>query len=52
MIPGHHTAFSNNQSLVSILHRELERKMEKLEHMKLEVMPPKIKSKSQFSERE
>ena len=35
MIPGRHTAFSNNQSLVSILHRELERKMEKLEHMKL-----------------
>ena len=52
MVPGRHTAFSNNQNLVSILQKELECKVEKLKHMKLEVMPPKIKGKSQFPERE
>ena len=31
----------------SILHKELERKVEKLKHMKLEVMQPKIKKKSE-----
>lgn len=32
MVPGRHTAFSNNQNLVSILQKELERKVEKIEH--------------------
>ena len=30
MVPGRHTAFSNNQNLVSILQKELECKVEKL----------------------
>ena len=34
--------------MVSILHKELERKVEKLKHMKLEVMQPKIKNKSEL----
>ena len=33
----------NNQKIVSDPHKELERKVEKLKHMKLEVMQPKIK---------
>ena len=37
VVPGRYTAFSNNQKMVSILHKELERKVEKLKHMKLEV---------------
>ena len=45
VVPGRYTAFSNNQKMVSILHQELERKVEKLKHMKLEVMQPKIKRK-------
>ena len=44
VVPGRYTAFSNNQKMVSILHKE--RKVEKLKHMKLEVMQPKIKNKS------
>ena len=33
MVPGRYTAFSNNKKMVSI-----ERKVEKVKHMKLEVM--------------
>ena len=31
MVTGHYTAFSNNQKMVTILHRELEHKVQ---HMK------------------
>ena len=48
MVPGWCTAFSNNQAMVAILHRELEHKVEKLKHMKLEVMWPKTKNKVNF----
>ena len=41
MVTGHYTAFSNNKKMVTILHRELEHKVEKVQHMKLEVMQPK-----------
>ena len=42
MVPGCYTAFSNNKKMVTILHRELEKKVQ---HMKLEVMQPKTKNK-------
>ena len=35
--------------MVSILHKELKRKVEKFKHMKLEVMQPKIKNKFELS---
>ena len=41
MVTGHYTAFSNNKKMVTILHRELEHKVENVQHMKLEVMRPK-----------
>ena len=41
MVTGRYTAFSNNKKMETILHRELEQKVEKVQHMKLEVMPPK-----------
>ena len=34
--------------MVTILHRELERNVEKVKHMKLEVMWPKIKNNMNF----
>ena len=34
--------------MVRILHRELERKVEKVKHMKLEVMRPKTKNNMNF----
>ena len=34
---GCYTAFSNNRKMVTILHKELERKVEKLKHMELAV---------------
>ena len=34
--------------MVTILHRELERKVEKVKHMKLEVMRPKTKNNMSF----
>ena len=40
----HHTAITNNQRMVSILHKELGRKVEILKHMTLEVLQPKIKT--------
>ena len=48
MVTGHYTAFSNNKKMVTILHRELESKVEKVQHMKLEVMWPKTKNKMSF----
>ena len=45
MVSGHYTAFSNNKKMVTILHGELERKVEKVKYMmKLEVMRPKTKN--------
>ena len=43
-----YTAFSNNKKMVTILHRGLERKVEKVKHMKLEVMLPKAKHNMNF----
>ena len=44
MVPGRYTAFSNNKKMVTILHRELERKGENVRDMKLEVTRPKTKN--------
>ena len=52
VVLGHYTASSNNEKMVSILHKELERKVEKFKHMKFEVMQPKIKNKPQLLTRE
>ena len=43
-----YTAFANNKKVVTILHRELERKVEKVKHMRLEVMRPKTKNNMNF----
>ena len=43
-VPGHYTAFSKNKKMVTILRRELECKVGKVKHMKLEVMQPKTKT--------
>jgi len=48
VVTGHYTALSNNKKMVTILHRELERKVEKVKHMKLEVMRPKTKNNMNF----
>ena len=48
MITGRYTAFSNNKKMVTFLHRELEHKVEKVQHMKLEVMRPKTKNNMNF----
>ena len=48
MVPGRYIAFSNNKKMVTILHRELERKVEKVQHMKLEVTRPKTKTNMNF----
>ena len=37
--------FSKNKKMATILHRELERKVEKVQHMKLEVMRSKTTEK-------
>ena len=45
MVPRRYTAFSNNKKMVTILHRELESKVEKVNKpMKLEVMGLKPKT--------
>ena len=44
VVPGRYTALSNDKKMVTILHRELEHKVEKVKHMKLEVMWPKTKT--------
>ena len=43
VVPGRYTAFSNNKKTVTI-----ERKVEKVKHMKLEVMWPKTKNNMNF----
>ena len=48
MVPGPYTALSNDKKMVTILHRELERKVEEVKHMKLEVMRPKTKNNMNF----
>ena len=48
VVPGRYTALSNDKKMVTILHRELERKVEKVKHMKLEVMWPKTKNNVNF----
>ena len=49
VVTGRFTAFSNNKKMVTILHRELEHKIEKVKHMKkLEVMRPKTKNNMNF----
>ena len=48
MVPGRCTAFSNSKKMVTILHRGLERKVEKVKHMRLEVMQPKTKNNMNF----
>ena len=40
----HHTDFSKNQKMVSILHKERRHKVEMLKHVMLEVLQPKIKT--------
>ena len=41
-------AFSNNKKMVTILHRELEQKVVKVQHMKLEVLRLKTKNNMNF----
>ena len=48
MVTGRYTAFSNKKKMVTILLRELEHKVEKVQHMKLEVMWPKTKNNMNF----
>ena len=48
MATGRYTAFSNNKKMITILHRELEHLVEKVKHMKLEVMRPKTKNNMNF----
>ena len=46
--PGRYAALSNDKKMVAILYRELERQIEKVKHMNLEVMPPKTKNNVNF----
>ena len=48
MVTGCYTAFSNNKKIVAILHRELEHKVEKVKHMKLEVIQLETKNHMNF----
>ena len=48
MVPGRYTALSNDKKMVAILHRELEHKVEKGKHLKLEVMRRKVKNSMNF----
>ena len=48
VVPRRYTAFSNNKKMVTILHREVESKVEKVNPMKLEVMQPKAKNNMNF----
>ena len=47
MVTRHYTAFSNKKKMVTILIRELEHKVEKVQHMK-DVMRPKNKKSMNF----
>ena len=44
MVPRRYTAFSNNKKMAAILHK----KLEKVKHMRLEVMWPKTKNDMNF----
>ena len=48
VVPGRYTALTNDKKMVTILHRELDRKVEKVQHMKLEVMRLKTKNNMNF----
>ena len=48
MVTGCYTAFSSNKKMVTILHRELEHKVEKVKYMKLEVVQLETKNKMNF----
>ena len=49
MITRRHTAFFfNNKKMITILHREVQHKVEKVQHMKLEVMRPKTINNMNF----
>ena len=48
VVTGRYTAFSNNKKIVTILPRELEHKVEKVQQMKLEVKRPKTKNNMNF----
>ena len=48
MVPWLYTAFFNNKKMLTIFHTELERKVEKVKHMKLKVMRPKTKNSMNF----
>ena len=48
MLTGRYNAFSNGTKMATILHRELEHKVEKVQYMKLEVMWPKTKNNMNF----
>ena len=48
MVPRRYTALSNDKKMVTILHRELQGKVEKVKHMKLEVMRPKTRNNMNF----
>ena len=48
VVSGRYTAFSNDKKMVTILHRELERKVEKVKHMKLEVTRQNTKNNMNF----
>ena len=48
MVTWRYTAFSNNKKMATILHRELEHKVGKVQQMKLEVMRPKTKNNINF----
>ena len=47
-VPEWGKTLSNDKKMVAILRGELERKIEKVKHMKLEVMPPKTKNDMNF----
>ena len=48
MVSGQYTPLSNDKEMVAILHTELEHKIEKVKHMKLEVMLLKTKNNMNF----
>ena len=47
-VTGRYTAFSNNKKMVTILHRKLEQKVEKVQHMNLGLLRPKTKNNMNF----
>ena len=44
VVPGCYTAFSNKKQMVTILRREIECKVGKVKHMRLEVLQLKTKT--------